>query len=204
MSIEIRKATESDIPAIVDVYFDAFRDHPLTLNAFRPGTEAAVNWWTQSVSADLKDPNAHFQVVTDPTSANPERIIAFGKWREWLTSRTPPAPPAPKWPEGADVPLLELFFGTINAKHDEILGERPHWYLDILGVRQEAQGKGVGSALVKWGIGKADEVGQEAFLAASPAGAPMYKKHGFEIHSTVPIGENGRIETFMLRPAKKP
>ncbi|KAI1206808.1 acyl-CoA N-acyltransferase [Annulohypoxylon truncatum] len=204
MSIQIRKATESDIPAIIDTYFDAFRDHPLTLRAFFPGSESAVRWWSESIGADLQDPNAHFLIVTDSASADPERVVAFGKWREWLTSTTPPAPPAPKWPEGADVALLEKFFLTIEKKHREILEDRPHLYLDILGVRKEVQGKGIGSRLVKWGIAKADEAGVEAFLAASPAGAPMYQKHGFEIHSTVPMGEGGRVETFMLRPAKKP
>ncbi|KAI1452866.1 acyl-CoA N-acyltransferase [Annulohypoxylon moriforme] len=202
MSIQIRKATDSDIPAIIDTYFDAFRDHPLTLKAFFPGSESVKRWWTETIGDDLRDPSTHYLVVTDSASADPERIVAFGKWRQWLTSTTPPVSPTPSWPEGADVALLEKFFSTIDQKHKDILQDRPHWYLDILGVRKEVQGKGIGSQLVKWGVAKADEVGIEAFLAASPAGAPMYQKHGFEIHSTVPMGENGRVETFMLRPAK--
>ncbi|KAI0883044.1 acyl-CoA N-acyltransferase [Annulohypoxylon maeteangense] len=203
MSIQIRKATESDIPSIIDTYFDAFRDHPLTLRAFFPGSEPVRQWWAEGIGADLRDPSTHYLVVTDSASADPERILAFGKWRVWLTSTTPPAPPIPSWPEGADVPLLEKFFGAIDQKHKDILQDRPHWYLDMLGVRKEAQGKGVGTRLVEYGVTKADEARVEAFLAASPAGAPLYQKYGFEIHSTLPMGENGRVETFMLRPAKK-
>lgn len=34
--------------------------------------------------------------------------------------------------------------------------------------------------LVAWGCEKADEAGVEAYLEASPMGAPMYARHGFK------------------------
>ena len=34
--------------------------------------------------------------------------------------------------------------------------------------------------LVRWGTQRADEAGVEAYLEASPMGAPMYARHGFE------------------------
>ena len=41
--------------------------------------------------------------------------------------------------------------------------------------------------LVRWGCQKADEVGVEAFLEASPMGAPMYARHGFQAVKTVEL-----------------
>ncbi|KAI2465268.1 acyl-CoA N-acyltransferase [Annulohypoxylon bovei var. microspora] len=204
MSLQVRKATVEDVPAIVDTFFDAFHDHPLTIRSFTPRTESVQKYWIETIDADMRDPSTHFLVITDSAAADPERILAFGKWRDMLTSTSPEAPAPPSWPEGADVPFTEKFFGTVEKKHIEIMKDRPHWYLDMLGVRKELQRKGAGSRLVQWGVAKADEAGVEAYLAASPAGAPMYKKHGFEIHETVPMGEEGRLETFMVRPAKKP
>lgn len=46
----------------------------------------------------------------------------------------------------------------------------------------EHQGKGVGQALVQWGIDRADAASPplEALVHASPMGARVYKKKGFE------------------------
>ncbi|KAI1372842.1 acyl-CoA N-acyltransferase [Hypoxylon crocopeplum] len=194
-----RLASLSDIPAIIDAFFDAFHDHPLTLRAFIPRTEQVDAYWSQALNAEVQDPNAHYLIITD----GPERVLAFGKWRQPLTSTSPPIPPLPSWPEGADVAFVEEVFGAIEKKHKEIMGDRPHWYLEILGVRKEFQGKGLGKQLLQWGLSRADDAGAEAFLAASPAGAPMYKKYGFDLLETMEIDDGRRIESFMLRPAKK-
>ncbi|KAI1103470.1 acyl-CoA N-acyltransferase [Jackrogersella minutella] len=204
MSIQVRKATFSDIPAIIDTYFDAFHNHPVTRRIFSPRSEQVEKYWQESIDADLRDSSTHFVLVTDSASADPERVLAFGKWRDLHTSISPPSLPMPDWPKGADIAFVDEFFGTVDKKHKEIMKDRPHWYLDILGVRREYQGKGAGSRLVQWGLAKTDEAGVEAFLAASPAGAPMYAKYGFEIVETIPVDEGTRLESFMLRPAKKP
>ncbi|KAI0835250.1 acyl-CoA N-acyltransferase [Hypoxylon sp. FL0890] len=204
MSIQLRKATLADIPAIIDVYFDAFHDHPFTRRVFSLRSESVEKYWAESLAANIRDPHAHYVVITDSASTDPERILAFGKWREQVTSTSPPRPPQPSWPEGADLSFVEELLGTINRKHQEIMKDRPHWYLEMLGVRKEFQRKGAGKLLVEWGTAKADESGVEAFLAASPAGAPLYAKHGFELVETVLLDEGRRLESFMLRPAKKP
>ena len=92
----------------------------------------------------------------------------------------------------------------MDKKRKEIMKDRPHWYLDMLGVRKEFQGKGAGTTLLRWGLEKADEAGIEAYLAASPAGTPLYKKHGFELLETVLIDKGNRVENFMVRQPKLP
>lgn len=41
--------------------------------------------------------------------------------------------------------------------------------------------------LVRWGTERADEAGFEAYLEASPMGAPMYARHGFEPQKKVEL-----------------
>ncbi|KAL7625905.1 hypothetical protein AAE478_005129 [Parahypoxylon ruwenzoriense] len=204
MSFQLRKATLPDAPAITDTYFDAFGNHPVTRRVFKTRSEDVQTYWIKSLEAEIQDPNAHYLVITDVASSTPERVIAFGKWRKPLTPTSPPSPPALDWPEGADLVFIREFLGMIDRKHEEITKGRPHWYLEILGVRKEHQGRGAGKQIVNWGLDQADEAGVEAFLAASPAGAPLYLKLGFELLETVYVDDGKYLESFMLRQPRKP
>lgn len=48
------------------------------------------------------------------------------------------------------------------------------------------QRRGIGASLIQYGLEKADKEGVPCYLTASPMGAPLYKKVGFE--------EVGRVE----------
>ena len=52
--------------------------------------------------------------------------------------------------------------------------------LDILAIDPQYQRKGVGSALVEWGVEKADTMKVEAVVESSVFGKGLYEKHGFE------------------------
>ncbi|KAI1469619.1 acyl-CoA N-acyltransferase [Daldinia caldariorum] len=207
MPFKVRKANQSDIPSLIDVYFDAFGDHPVTRRVFNSNPEHVRKFWLDALASGQQKPGEHFMVLTDPDSATPERIIAFCIWREVFTTTSPLPSPSPlppvSWPEDADLGCVENFFGTVERMHKNIMGDRPHWYLDILGVREECRGKGAGTQLLRWGLVKADDAKLEAFLAASPAGAPLYAKHGFNLIETILLDDGKRPESFMMRPAKK-
>jgi GNAT superfamily N-acetyltransferase len=51
--------------------------------------------------------------------------------------------------------------------------------LDFLATLPEYQGQGYGSAILKWGIEKADATGSRIFLEATPEGVPLYLKYGW-------------------------
>ncbi|KAG9190382.1 hypothetical protein G6011_08470 [Alternaria panax] len=80
----------------------------------------------------------------------------------------------------SDPKMFRSLFTLFNSNKREILGKRPYYVLDTLVTLQAHERRGAGSMLVRWGCGKADEVGVEAFLEASPMGAPMYARHGFQ------------------------
>ena len=58
----------------------------------------------------------------------------------------------------------------------------PHWYLSALGVDPERQGQGVGTALLRLVLDRADAVGRPAYLeTATGRNVLLYERHGFEV-----------------------
>ncbi len=56
----------------------------------------------------------------------------------------------------------------------------PHWTLELVAVDPAAQGKGVGGALMSYGLAKCDRLQMPAFLGSSnPMNLPFYKRLGF-------------------------
>src|SRR4051812_24271425 len=58
----------------------------------------------------------------------------------------------------------------------------PHWYLSVLGVDPDHQGKGLGTELVRPVLARCDADGLGAYLEASKqATVAFYARHGFEV-----------------------
>lgn len=73
------------------------------------------------------------------------------------------------------------FRGSETVRLEE-MGSRPHWYLAPLAVLEEYRGKGVGSALLYWGIQQAEagETKLPIYLEAFPNARPVYLHAGFK------------------------
>jgi GNAT superfamily N-acetyltransferase len=68
----------------------------------------------------------------------------------------------------------------------------PHWYLGVLGTRRDAQGKGVGSALLGPILERCDDEGTPAYLESSKhANIAFYRRHGFEVTGEIPLPFGG-------------
>jgi len=77
----------------------------------------------------------------------------------------------------------------------------PHWYLPWMGVLPEAQGMGVGSALLDAGLARADADGHPVYLeATSRRSAALYARHGFDLRSTVSLPDFPEILGMWRRP----
>jgi ribosomal protein S18 acetylase RimI-like enzyme len=58
----------------------------------------------------------------------------------------------------------------------------PHWYLAGIGVEPDAQGQGIGSALLAPGVGAAARAGlPTVLLTHNEANLPFYEGHGFAV-----------------------
>lgn len=76
----------------------------------------------------------------------------------------------------------------------------PHWYLPIIGVAPSAQGRGLGSALMKHALLQVDREQLPAYLeSSSPRNVPLYERHGFEVITTIQIGASPPVFPMLRR-----
>lgn len=76
----------------------------------------------------------------------------------------------------------------------------PHWYLLIVGVDPELQGRGLGSRLVLDGLSRADKSNFPCYLETSEErNVPFYERFGFTVIAKVPLGTDGPPAWAMRR-----
>jgi GNAT superfamily N-acetyltransferase len=81
--------------------------------------------------------------------------------------------------------------------------ETPHYYLFAVGVRKAAQGRGLGGAILREGLLKADAEGAPAYLENSnPKNTPLYERLGFRPLAPLPLPAEAPPLLAMLRPAR--
>lgn len=213
MALTLRKATLTDAAEMTDIYLSAFSIDAISLLCFPRNNAAVYNWWYEMIVAEMTDPHSHSLVITarssTPSDTAKDQVIAWCKWN--APSPKPLETDLPEWPEGADVDLANHFFGNLFARRGRIMGERAHWYLEIVATRPEWQGKGAAGRLMRWGLEKADEEGVETYLEASPDGKPIYEHFGFKEVGRLIVDLEGKenalnekefVEVFMLRPVQ--
>ena len=65
---------------------------------------------------------------------------------------------------------------------EDTIPDIPQWYLDLLAVAPERRGKGIGAALIRWGVDRARTDGVPAMLeTARPENLAMYEHLGFRV-----------------------
>ncbi|HUF08394.1 MAG TPA: GNAT family N-acetyltransferase [Rhodothermales bacterium] len=83
--------------------------------------------------------------------------------------------------------------------HNEHASE-PHWYLFVIGVCPELQGRGLGTALITEGLQRADQDGCACYLeTSSERNVPYYERFGFRVVGEAPLGKNGPTGWAMRR-----
>jgi ribosomal protein S18 acetylase RimI-like enzyme len=108
--------------------------------------------------------------------------------------------------------LEKMFRETAEREHlDDLLAtfekmeqshpREAHWYLPQIGVDPNAQGKGVGAALMRHALARCDQEGVLAYLEASKtANIPFYRRHGFEVMGEIRIGAAPLVTPMLRRP----
>ena len=92
--------------------------------------------------------------------------------------------------------------GVMGKLHKKFVPE-PHWYLLIVGVDPELQGRGLGSALVKEGLARADESNSPCYLDTSEErNLAFYQRQGFAVVGTALLGKGGPPGWAMRRNAR--
>jgi ribosomal protein S18 acetylase RimI-like enzyme len=89
----------------------------------------------------------------------------------------------------------------VVALLDEHHPAEPHEYLWFLGVAPQAQGRGIGSALMAPVLDRADAAGAPAYLEATSARSKaLYERHGFVAEAPISVGGCPPLWPMWRRP----
>ena len=97
---------------------------------------------------------------------------------------------------GRDSPRLLRFYQWTEKRHPH----EPHWYLAVLGVHPDHQGRGFGSHLMRPVLERCDAEGVPAYLETdTERNVAIYERHGFRTRSKEPLPGGGPPVWFMWR-----
>jgi GNAT superfamily N-acetyltransferase len=96
-------------------------------------------------------------------------------------------------------------FEDINGvfeQMDELHPTDDHWYLPLTGVDPVAQGRGLGSTLLRHALKTCDSDGLPAYLeATTPRNRDLYARHGFNIVEIIQAGTSPPLWAMLREPA---
>jgi GNAT superfamily N-acetyltransferase len=199
--VGVAKATFDDRGRLGDAFADAFAEDPifLWLLAGKAHTDRRLQRFFGVLVRDELRHSDHEVYLTEDGSGG-------AIWKgidQWKT---------PFSTIVRQMPGLTLAFGVTNTRPWSILGamekvhpREPHYYLETLGTRRSAQGKGIGSAVMEGMIERCDREGVPAYLESSnPRNIPFYARHGFVVRDPVPLPAGAPELTPMWREPRTP
>lgn len=199
-----RIAGMADLPIVAATLADAF------------STDPVVRWWMRE---DAGLPAALGRVHTFLAAQDiPKGQVYFttdgraaAQWQPPRELNAPPDPPMSLWQQIALFPRLVQNAGIrkigrilkliemMDAHHPK----EPHFYLFLLGVRQDSQGAGLGSTLLAACLTQVDAAGMPAYLENSnPKNTRLYERHGFAVTGEARARPDAPPMQFMWRQAR--
>ncbi|WP_461479477.1 GNAT family N-acetyltransferase [Mesorhizobium jarvisii] len=93
-------------------------------------------------------------------------------------------------------------WGAALERAEHFRPTEPHWYLSLIRVEALHRNKGAGATLLQHGLRQCDREHRPAYLwSSNPLNTSLYKRHGFEIVTTIQVGSSPPIIP-MLRHAR--
>ncbi|KAI1109205.1 hypothetical protein F5Y14DRAFT_458482 [Nemania sp. NC0429] len=123
------------------------------------------------------DPSSYWQKVVDTGTGE---IVGGALWN--IHHDNPFAQPegleATWFPGSGSRRFAEEFLRQYSIPR-ALVGQKPQVYLFIIFTRPDYRHKGVAQQFMSWGVNKADQLGVEMFLDATPMGKPLYEANNF-------------------------
>jgi ribosomal protein S18 acetylase RimI-like enzyme len=192
-----RRATRADAPALVRSLARAFDDDPVAAWACPPAGERP-RMLERFYTARLRQLLAQDEVWTDPAChaaalwAPPQRwrttpLDDLALMRGLLTPRLV-----------RRLPLVARGLLGLEREHPRT---PPHWYLAILGTAPDAQGRGLGSAVLGPVLTRCDEDRVGAYLESSKErNIAFYARHGFRVTRELKLPRGPRVWAMWREP----
>jgi GNAT superfamily N-acetyltransferase len=184
---DVRKLAPGDVPAVARALARAFEDDPV------------MGWVFRDDSERLGRLERAFAFYLDKIWLRHEACFAtdrlFGaalwvpphKWHlgVWEQIRLAPGMIAVN---GRNLPRLMTVIRMIEKRHPK----EAHYYLAVLGVAPEVQGRGFGSALMRPILERCDRERLPAYLESSKRrNVVLYERHGFRVVEELHLPDGG-------------
>lgn len=194
----VRRADDADRQSVLDVLTEAFMDDPVVR-------------WLFPTPCERGRLQSHFYADLLDRPAAEAYLAGSGEGASvWLASAAGQAPDG----ERPDTPDVDRVFGENGARLlalGQALGERhprrdPHLYLACMGVVGGRQGAGLGSAMLRHRLERADADGLAVYLeASSPRSRALYLRYGFEdLGEPVRVADSPLLWPMWRHPRRRP
>ncbi|KAL4951648.1 acyl-CoA N-acyltransferase [Aspergillus filifer] len=142
------------------------------------------------------------ELMSDAAAKEKEAVDENGAGAQRIGE--PNSSSSPGLPEGTNKEIYDGFFQILkesargHLRDDDIV-------LEFIATHPKYQGRGVGKALLAWGIERAGKEGKRIYLEATEEGYPVYVKNGWRALARVEIdyarwgGVGGQALTLMVR-----
>ena len=176
---EIVPLRERDLPAAAAALSRAFHDDPLQMYVFPDSVERAAR------SPALFTPLLRYGLLFGEVLTTAGGPVGAAVWlgpAAWeVTQERAKAAGLDELPTVLGAAAAERFLSVLAAidpyHHRDV--PSAHWYVMVVGVAPEAQGTGIGQALLQPMIDRADAAGQPCYLeTAQPTNVAFYEKLG--------------------------
>jgi len=191
-SVAVRVASEREQQAVIDVITLAFSTDPMARWAY-PNPHTYLSIWPQTVkafgAAGFAQSTVHL-VEGGGAAAMwlPPGVEPDSERLELLTEQHSPRERL------ADMTKVFEQMGRFHP-------EEPCWYLPLIGADPACQGRGYGSALLRYALEAVDRTGGSAYLESSnPRNIALYERHGFEVLGSIQAGSSPTIVPMLRRP----
>jgi ribosomal protein S18 acetylase RimI-like enzyme len=184
---DIRKLTAADVPVIASALARAFEDDPVMNYVMRD--EDMIGRLERAFAFFLRK----IWLPQDECYATERRFGAAlwlppGKWHLSPLNQIRLLPGMASV-LGRNLPRMLSVLNLIEKKHPK---EPAHYYLAVLGVEPEFQGRGFGGALMQPILAHCDRERTAAYLESSKErNVVLYERHGFRVVEEVRLPKDG-------------
>ncbi|WP_162872881.1 GNAT family N-acetyltransferase [Austwickia chelonae] len=198
---DVRTASVPEYPAVAMLLGQVFRDDPTLGAVVRDAQDPAsrlARMFTVQIG-EIFAPSGAVDVLPDAEGG----LAGAALWAEpgaWHRSR---------WAELRGMPALARALGRsfpASVRSERACLDRhptfPHWYLYVVGSATRSRGRGVGSALLRHGLARAEAQGVPVYLeATTPRSARLYQRWDFVELGPVPNPLGDQDAVGMWRPS---
>jgi ribosomal protein S18 acetylase RimI-like enzyme len=180
----VRRATSADVPALAAMLARAFFDDPVANWAWRPDRlRLAALERFQAVR--LRQLLAGEEVWTSDELTCAALWAPPGRWHSSLRETAELVPSFLHPRLFMRMPMVALGWEKLERAHPH---RPPHVYLALLGTEPEAQGRGLGSAVLAPVLEQCDRDGVGAYLESSKErNIDFYARHGFRVTGEIQL-----------------